>query len=61
MKTRIIRLDCDVYVIEEQVIPVSNHWASGSYITWSGSFKTYEKAEIYLKAVLRDEKHEKTN
>jgi len=59
MKTRIRRLECGIYVIDEQVIPVSKHWASGSYITWSGSFSTYEKAETYLNTILRNKNNEK--
>jgi len=61
MKTRIRRLQCNIYVIDEQVVPVSKHWASGSYITWSGSFSTYEKAETYLNTILRKKNNEKPN
>ena len=51
--TRVRRLRCGVFVIDEQVIPVSKHWASGSYITWDTSFTTREAAEFYLLRVAR--------
>lgn len=52
MKTRIRQLECGVYVIDEQVIHVSKHWASGSYITWNERFTTYEAAKSYQKMII---------
>lgn len=48
METRIRQQNSGIYVIDEQVIPISKHWASGSYITWPEMFAKRETAQKFL-------------